>query len=296
MILQPSNNALTSGSSSIGSQAPSFSKNSNVSSSEIASASLNPSVNVELSSAKVAVSAIPPIYSKPTVYASNENQFSPSRLSSSSEALAENAILSKPADSSSKNIKDTDSKEEAQEGVDKKSNDVASTAFDLSEDELKMVEELKARDIEVRAHEQAHKSVGGQYAGSISFSYQAGPDGRRYAVGGEVPIDVSPITGDPQATIAKMTIVSAAATAPVQPSAQDQMVAALAARTISDAQSEITQQKYEEIKSEDEEKQDKADENSSPNSSTSYTKNSIDTFQAVSQNDTGQSNYIDALA
>jgi hypothetical protein len=289
MVLQPSNNVLPLGSNSLGSQSPSFSKNSNVSSNELAAVSLNPSVNVELSAEKVAVSAIPPIYSKPTVYSSNENQLSPSRLSSSSEALAENAILSKPSVASGSG--EVDSKEE----VEKKSGEAASTVFELSEDELKMIEELKARDLEVRTHEQAHKAVGGQYTGSISFSYQAGPDGKRYAVGGEVPIDVSPIPGDPQATIAKMTIVSAAATAPAQPSAQDQAVAAQAARTISEAQSEIAQQKYETINSNDEVENDKTDESASSDSSSSYTNNSLDTFKSVYQNDVNQSKFIDAL-
>ncbi|MFP3458098.1 putative metalloprotease CJM1_0395 family protein, partial [Psychrobacter sp. SIMBA_152] len=72
------------------------------------------------------------------------------------------------------------------------------------EQELQQIKELKARDTEVRTHEQAHAAVGGQYAGSPSDEYQRGPDGTNYAVGGEVPIDVGVITGDPQATIDKM--------------------------------------------------------------------------------------------
>ncbi|MEQ9335590.1 MAG: putative metalloprotease CJM1_0395 family protein, partial [Miltoncostaeaceae bacterium] len=30
-----------------------------------------------------------------------------------------------------------------------------------------------------------HAAAGGQYAGAPSFTYQTGPDGKRYAVGGE---------------------------------------------------------------------------------------------------------------
>ena len=74
----------------------------------------------------------------------------------------------------------------------------------LSKEEQAQVAKLKARDAEVRAHEQAHKNVGGQYAGAISYEFQKGPDGRSYAVGGEVPIDASEIAGDPEATIEKM--------------------------------------------------------------------------------------------
>lgn len=87
----------------------------------------------------------------------------------------------------------------------------------LSEGDRKLVDKLRARDQEVRAHEQAHKNVGGQYAGAISYEYQKGPDGKQYAVGGEVPIDASEIPGDPEATIEKMRIVKAAALAPAEP-------------------------------------------------------------------------------
>jgi hypothetical protein len=109
----------------------------------------------------------------------------------------------------------------------------------LTEAELKELSELKARDREVRAHEAAHQAVGGQYAGAMSFTYQRGPDGAQYAVGGEVPIDVSPVAGDPQATIEKMRVVRAAAMAPAQPSAQDRAVAAQAMQTMLQAQSEL---------------------------------------------------------
>ena len=60
---------------------------------------------------------------------------------------------------------------------------------------------LERRDREVRAHEAAHAAMGGAYAGSPSFTYKKGSDGQNYAIGGEVPIDVSPISGDPQATL-----------------------------------------------------------------------------------------------
>jgi hypothetical protein len=307
MILQPSNNALPSGSTNLGPQAPSFQKNINVSSIELASSSFNPSVNVELSSSKQVVSAIPAIYSKPTVYSSNQNQLFPSQLSSSSEAIAENAILSKPSGSTPTEIEGKNSNEEpkepkepkegkeGKEGSVKQNSEPASNSFELSEDELKMIEELKARDLEVRAHEQAHKSVGGQYTGAISFSYQAGPDGKRYAVGGEVPIDVSPIAGNPQATIAKMMVVSAAARAPAQPSAQDQMVAAQAARSISEAQAELAQEKYEDVRGENDTSKEKPDSNSSSSFNSVYTNDSIGQFQSVAANDNEKVNLVDAI-
>lgn len=110
----------------------------------------------------------------------------------------------------------------------RKPQDTTAAPGDLNAEEKQVVEQLKARDREVRDHEQAHARVGGPYAGEPSYTYQAGPDGKRYAVGGEVPIDVAPVEGDPEATIAKMEIVKAAALAPAEPSGQDRKVAALA--------------------------------------------------------------------
>lgn len=107
------------------------------------------------------------------------------------------------------------------------------------EQELQQIKELKARDTEVRTHEQAHAAVGGQYAGSPSYEYQRGPDGTNYAVGGEVPIDVGVINGDPQATIDKMQTVRAAALAPAEPSGADRAIAADATQKMAAAQAEL---------------------------------------------------------
>ncbi len=101
----------------------------------------------------------------------------------------------------------------------------------LTNQELQEIQKLKTRDAEVRTHEQAHLSSAGQYAtGGPSFTYQKGPDGNRYAVGGEVPIDVSK-ESSPEATITKMRIIRRAALAPADPSAADRQIAAQAAIT-----------------------------------------------------------------
>ena len=110
----------------------------------------------------------------------------------------------------------------------------------LLELEQQQIEELKARDTEVRVHEQAHASVGGQYAGSPSYEYQRGPDDTNYAVDGEVQIDVSEIPGDPQATIDKMQTVRAAALAPAEPSSADRAIAADATQKMAAAQAELS--------------------------------------------------------
>lgn len=113
----------------------------------------------------------------------------------------------------------------------------------LSDQEQQEVEQLKRRDAEVRAHEQAHQSAAGNLSqGSVSFDYENGPDGKRYAVGGEVSIDTSTVSGDPQATLIKAQKIRRAATAPVDPSSQDRSVAAEASRMEAQARSEISQQ------------------------------------------------------
>ncbi len=101
----------------------------------------------------------------------------------------------------------------------------------LTPEEQAVVDQLAARDREVRNHEEAHARVGGQYAGNPSYTFQQGPDGKQYAIGGEVPIDVSAVPDDPEATIAKMEVVKAAALAPAEPSGQDRKVAAIAEAT-----------------------------------------------------------------
>ena len=105
--------------------------------------------------------------------------------------------------------------------------------------EQKEVQDLQRRDREVRAHEQAHKAAGGQYAGAISYRFQTGPNGQQYAVGGSVPIDSSPIEGDPRATVQKMNQVRRAALAPGDPSGADRQIAARASQELLRAQQEL---------------------------------------------------------
>lgn len=104
--------------------------------------------------------------------------------------------------------------------------------------EQQQLTELKQRDAEVRAHEQAHASLGGQYASSPQYEYERGPDGRRYAVGGEVSIDISEAS-TPEETIRKAQQVKAAALAPAEPSAQDLRVASEATKITIEARNEI---------------------------------------------------------
>lgn len=117
---------------------------------------------------------------------------------------------------------------------------------DRDQREQQELTKLKLRDQEVRAHEAAHAAVGGRYTGAPSYTYERGPDGRRYAIGGEVPIDTSRVAGDPAATIEKMQQVRRAALAPVDPSTTDQQVAAQASAIEADARAELLKQQQQE--------------------------------------------------
>ncbi len=108
--------------------------------------------------------------------------------------------------------------------------------------ENQQIQQLKSRDLEVKTHEQAHAAIGGRYASAPSYAYELGPDGKQYAVEGEVQIDISPVAGDPQATVQKMQQVRAAALAPAEPSAADRRIAAEAAQRQIQAQAEVAAQ------------------------------------------------------
>ena len=110
---------------------------------------------------------------------------------------------------------------------------------ELTKEELKLVTELQKRDTEVRTHEQAHLTAAGQYAaGGASFSFTTGPDGKRYANAGSVPIDLGK-EKTPEATIQKMRTVRRAALAPASPSGADRNIAAQASAKEIQAMKEI---------------------------------------------------------
>lgn len=109
-----------------------------------------------------------------------------------------------------------------------------------------MQRELEARDREVRAHELAHHAAAGDLAaGGPSYTFQTGPDGKRYAIGGEVKIRLQK-GRTPEETIRNMQRVIRAANAPESPSGPDRAVAGQAARIATEARNELRQQRREE--------------------------------------------------
>ncbi len=116
----------------------------------------------------------------------------------------------------------------------------------LSVEDLTTIAKLQARDTEVRAHEMAHQSAGGGLSGAPSYTYQRGPDGKMYAIGGEVPISM-PSSNDPKKLAQDAKRVIAAAMAPANPSPQDYAVAANARSIEIKAEQEINQERLKEM-------------------------------------------------
>lgn len=118
------------------------------------------------------------------------------------------------------------------------------TRNELSPQEQKMLTELKTRDAEVRQHEAAHKA-GGAPTGAASYTYQKGPDGQMYAIGGEVSVSMKS-GSTPEETIANAQAVIASAMAPANPSPQDHAVASSARVMMMKAEQEKAKERYEE--------------------------------------------------
>lgn len=151
-----------------------------------------------------------------------------------SSSLAQQSDHSLPSNSDSRQSSDNTSEVKDKQREQQEKNQM--------QQEQREVSQLAARDREVRAHEQAHAAVGGQFAGAPNYEFKRGPDGVNYAVGGEVLIDVG-AAATPAETIAKMQTVRRAALAPADPSAQDRSVAAQASLQEAKAQQELAMER-----------------------------------------------------
>lgn len=145
------------------------------------------------------------------------------------------ALLASEESSSQEEKSDKDKMDSSKEDKE----DIASQLKELTPDEKQAIAKLQARDTEVKAHEQAHRSAAsGLNASAPSYDYQTGPDGKKYAVGGEVNISFTE-SANPEENIAKAAAMKKAALAPVQPSSQDLSVARSADRLIIEAEQEL---------------------------------------------------------
>lgn len=119
---------------------------------------------------------------------------------------------------------------------------------DREEDWRVLMEIARLRRIDqmVRAHERAHLVAGGDIVRSgPHYVYRRGPDGKLYAVGGDVTIDTSPVPGDPEATLRKAEKIVRAALAPLDPSPQDIRVAMRAQMMAMQARLELARERME---------------------------------------------------
>ncbi len=116
----------------------------------------------------------------------------------------------------------------------------------LSTDEKRLVKDLSSRDSEVKAHEAAHQAAGGGLAGAASYTYQQGPDGKMYAIGGEVSIS-TPSGSTPEEKLKNARTLASAALAAGSPSPQDFSVAASAKSMETQALQEITKKSQEKL-------------------------------------------------
>ena len=124
----------------------------------------------------------------------------------------------------------------------------ANAQHELSDAESRQVEDLRQRDQEVRAHEQAHAASGGR---NVRYDYQTGPDGRQYAVGGSADIEISAISNDHDGKISEARKMRAAALAPADPSTQDMAVAARATRIEMEAMAEKSDSQRESVRADE---------------------------------------------
>lgn len=105
----------------------------------------------------------------------------------------------------------------------------------LSREDQALLDKLEARDTKVRNHEAQHvMAAGGQAQGAPTYTYQTGPDGRRYAVGGSVNI-ATMTTGDPEQDARQARNAERAAMATGEPSSRDMQAAQTARLKEADA-------------------------------------------------------------
>lgn len=146
----------------------------------------------------------------------------------------------------------------------------------LDPQQTQALNELKAIDRNVRAHEAAHVGTGGGVvAGGASYTYTRGPDGQMYATAGEVPIRMQK-GKTPEETIQNARRILAAAMAPADPSPQDYKVAANAAQMEVSARAEQARENAKKIEE-------------SMNSESNSTSDSQDSNKVNSATQTGNS-------
>ena len=144
-------------------------------------------------------------------------------------------VQKSPEQEKKEELKELESKQSIKSGA----------AKELSEGEKQLLKELSVRDGEVKAHEAAHQAAGGGMTGAATYTYQQGPDGKMYAIGGEVSISMKS-GSTPEETIANARQIASAAMAAGDPSPQDFAVASSARVMEIKAQQQLAKEQREE--------------------------------------------------
>lgn len=101
-------------------------------------------------------------------------------------------------------------------------------------------DQLRNHSRAIRLHEQAHLAVlGGLAAGPVQYQSERAADGTSYLTGGRIKVDLSPVPGDPRATLRKARAIQQAAHAPGDSSPTDMATAAKAYRLQMEAMEEL---------------------------------------------------------
>ncbi len=140
----------------------------------------------------------------------------------------------------------------AEQNSNSKENSTNNSDKELTQQEKQEVAKLKATDAEVKVHENAHKAAaGGLRTSAPNYEYETGPDGKKYAVAGDVNVSYSQ-SSDPEENLKNAQQLKAAALAPAEPSSQDRKVAMKAEREIAKARQEIQEERQKNEKEVDE--------------------------------------------
>lgn len=188
------------------------------------------------------------VYQSTRVSVDKNKQDDTPMQSSSPDDIEDQAIISDKAMTLLANDKSSDtenaSNRDKTQDSDKTTpqNGLINTKKELTPEQKQEVEKLKARDTEVRAHEQAHIAAAAGLATSAPvYTFQKGPDGKNYAIGGEVNVSFTE-GSDPKENIAHAEAMAAAALAPADPSSQDLAVASNAEKIITEEKQKLAEQ------------------------------------------------------
>jgi hypothetical protein len=157
------------------------------------------------------------------------------------------AVGEVPAESTSRVTERRKERKEQKEQKDRtpgaRQADQFTPAEELTADEQREVYRLAEIDRRVRAREQAYLAASRGQARAANVRYITGPDGRQYAVEADLQVDIGPVDGNPELTLAKAKAAEAAALAAADPSPRDRMTAAQARRVADEARQKLRGQR-----------------------------------------------------